>query len=437
MEADLEFVRRVCQLLDFVGVLRDAHLVDFVRELTVAIGEELDYRLEATSIARMRRSLKPHGIYVPRVFGSLCSARVLTMELIDGVLMSEFIAMREKDPERVTRWLAANKIKPARVGRLLHASLMRQIVEDNLFHGDLHPGNIILLRRSRVALIDFGSIGSQEARFRTLYRMLNRAMSDLDFDKVSDIMSLIAPSPDASVDWDRVRRNASVALRRAELRAYAPNLTYHERSMTTALLDVARALAGSGFPIGWAFMRVDRAHVTLDASLTYLVPDVSYLSLGQRYWAEARKRSFGPELRTKLMDGLRRARAVSGAAEVAERIDLVGESVRTGAASFRRSTRHAEQVMELVAGLLGWTVFGLAALAALILGARELPAALATPLSRALPRLTAAAPALHWSLWAAAVAALVIASIRLLAVERSFAQRPGEKAEAEAEDQVA
>ncbi len=426
---DLAFVRGLCRILDALGVLRDAHLSDFLQELTAAIREELDYRLEATSIARMRKSLRPHGIDVPQVFAKLCSARVLTMEFVEGVLMSEFIAMREKDPERVTRWLAANKIKPARVGRLLHSSLMRQIVEDNLFHGDLHPGNIILLRGSRVALIDFGSIGSLESRFRTLYRMITRALADLDFEKVSDIMSLIAPSPDPSIDWDRVRRHASMALRRAEVRAHAPNHSYHERSMTTAMLDVARSLAGSGFPVGWVFMRVDRAHVTLDASLTYLLPDVGYLSLGQRYWEEARDRAFGPALRKKFLEGLRRARAVSGAGETAERIAIVGDSLREGATSFRRSTRHAEQVMEVVAGMLRWTVLALAAVGAMIVAARELPPSLAAPVMRAVPALAAAAPALHWSLWLAAVAALVIASLRLLAVERSFAEHPRESPE--------
>ena len=429
MEADLAFVRLACRVLDRLGILREAHLGDFLLELTLALREELDYRLEATSIDRMRRSLKPHGLYVPRVFGGLCSTRVLTMELIDGVLMSELIAMREEDPERVSRWLSANKIKPGRVGRLLHGSLLRQIVEDNLFHGDLHPGNIVLLRKSRVALIDFGSIGSLEARFRTLYRLLSRALSDLDFEKVADFMSLIAPAPDPAIDWDRVRRNATAALRRAELRAYAPNLEYHERSMTTALLDVARSLAGSGFPIGWAFMRVDRAHVTLDASLNFLMPDVSYLSLAQDYWAEAGRRSFGPALRTELMDGLRRARTVSGAGEVAEAIDRVGQSVRAGASSFGRSKRLAEELVEVAAGMLAWTVLALAAVVILVAGARTLPAILAAPLGRALPAATAAAPALHWSLWLVVVGTLVVTSVRLLAVERSHARRPRDAGE--------
>jgi ubiquinone biosynthesis protein len=437
MRQDLAMVRSLCVALEAVGVLRDAHLVDFLGELEAAMREELDYRLEASSITRMRRSLRGHGIYVPKAFGSLCSSRVLTMELVDGVLMSEYIAARDRDPERVTAWLAENDVDPERVGRLLHGSLMRQIVEDNLFHGDLHPGNILLLRRSRVALIDFGSIGTLEARFRTLYRMLNRAMSDLDFDKVSDIMSLIAPSPDPGIDWDRVRRNASAALRRAELRAYAPNLSYHERSMTTALLDVARSLAGSGFPIGWAFMRVDRAHVTLDASLTYLMPDVSYLELGQEYWKEARRRSFGPELRAKLADGFRRARTVSGASELVERIELVGDSMRAGAASFQRSTRHAEQLMEVAAGLLSWLSAALAVLAGLAFGAGALPAPLAAPMARAVPALAASSGLLPPAAWLFALGVLAVSAVRLRAVERAFARTPAREAEEGRDDQVA
>jgi len=433
MEADLGFVRAVCRLLDRAGFLREAHLGDFLDELSLAIREELDYRLEATSIARMRRSLKPHGLFVPRVFSAQSSARVLTMEFVDGVLMAELIAMRAKDPERVSRWLAENKIKPARVGRLLHRSLLRQIVEDNLFHGDLHPGNIVLLRKSQVALIDFGSIGSLEARFRSLYRLMSRALSDLEFEKVADFMSIIAPSPDPAIDWDRVRRNAAAALRRAELRAYAPGMAHHERSMTTALLDVARSLAGSGFPVGWAFMRVDRAHVTLDASLNFLMPDVSYLSLAQEYWAEMHARSFGPELRAKLMDGLRRARTVSGAGEVVEQIDRVGESVRSGASSFRQSKRVAEELVEMVAGLLAWTVLALAAVVVVVAGTRILPPSLASPLARALPTAAAVAPALPWTVWVAAAVMLLATSVRLLAVERSYARRERE-GEEEAED---
>ena len=433
VERDLALVRWVCRSLHFLHIQRNFHWRDLIHELTAAIQEELDYRLEATSIGRMRRTLRRHGVYVPRVFKQLCTNRVLTMEFVSGVLMSDFIALRERDPPGADRWLAANQVNPERVGRRLHISLMRQIVEDNLFHGDLHPGNIILLRRSRVALIDFGSIGTLEARFREFYRRLLRSLSDIDFEKTADMVTLIAPAAEDSVDWERGRRNAAGALRQAELRAWAPNLTYSERSMTRALLDLVRSQAVLHVPVGWAFMRIDRAHVTLDASLMYLVPNVSYFALGQSYFTGANKRSFGPELRAKLKDLLRPRRLLPALNDLAERLALASGRVH-GDATVRRSERDVQVLMEFAAGMLGRGLLAAAAVTAAVLGARHLPAPIAEPFARALPALNSAAPHAHWAAGVLLVTALLAASVRLITVERSLT--PHGREEREPGDQV-
>lgn len=70
------------------------------------------------------------------------------MELIDGVLMSDYLQMESADPERLAAWRRENSIKPKKVGQKRQFSFYRQLFEDNLFHGDLHPGNIVLLRNS-------------------------------------------------------------------------------------------------------------------------------------------------------------------------------------------------------------------------------------------------------------------------------------------------
>jgi ubiquinone biosynthesis protein len=428
VDRDLALVRLVCRALHFLHIKRSLHWRELIHELTEAIQEELDYRLEATSIARMRRTLRRHGVYVPRVFKHLCASRVLTMEFVRGVLMSDFIAMREKDPAAADRWLAANQIDAERVGRRLHVSLMRQIMEDNLFHGDLHPGNIILLRRSRVALIDFGSIGTLEARLREFYRRLLRSLSDIDFEKTADMVTLIAPAAEDSVDWERGRRNAAGALRQAELRAWAPNLTYSERSMTRALLDLVRSQAELNVPMGWSFMRIDRAHVTLDASLMYLVPNVSYFALGQSYFAGASKRSFGPELRAKLMALLRPRRLVPALNDLAERLALSAGRVH-GDASVRRSERDVQVLMEFAAGMLGRGLLAAAALTAAVLGAQYLPAPIADHFVRALPALTSAASQTHWAAGLLLLMVLLAGSVRLITIERSLTPQGREQRE--------
>ena len=70
--------------------------------------------------------------------------------------MSDFIELYSKDPTRLQHWLQDNNIEPKLVARRLILSIFRHIFEDNLYHGDLHPGNIILLRNSQVAFIDMG-----------------------------------------------------------------------------------------------------------------------------------------------------------------------------------------------------------------------------------------------------------------------------------------
>jgi ubiquinone biosynthesis protein len=362
-------------------------------------------------------------VYVPRIFRRLCSSRVLTMEFVHGVLMSDFVAVRDADPAAALQWLAENEIVPKRVGRLLHLSLLRQILEDNLFHGDLHPGNIMLLRRSRVALIDFGSVGSLESRFRRLYLLLNRAMAESEYEKVADILALIAPRPDPSIDWDRIRRLVATTLRQAEIRAWAPNLSYHERSMNTAMVEVARSLAGSKIPVGWTFMRVDRAHVTLDASLMYLIPDVNYVSLGKRYFREARSRAFSGGVVGQLADRIRRARTTSIGRFLAERLQLGNEELRSGATIFRDTRRHAEVIAQELAGFGGRLLLAAAVVTLLFFGVRDLGGRTGQAAVQALmPALAASTANLGLLTGLLASAGFLWAALGLLVFERRLAR---------------
>jgi ubiquinone biosynthesis protein len=153
-----------------IALLRGLHLAgshrweELLAELTQIVREEIDYRYEISNLKRMRKSLRAHRIYVPRVFENLSSPRVLVMEFIQGALMVDFIALNQSEPERVSAWARENHIDPEKVGHRLYLSFLRQLFEDDLLHGDLHPGNIILLRNSNIAFIDLGTIGTMAWR---------------------------------------------------------------------------------------------------------------------------------------------------------------------------------------------------------------------------------------------------------------------------------
>src|SRR3546814_19750358 len=61
-------------------------------------------------------------------------------------------------------------------------------LEDNLFHADIHPGNIMLLRDSRLVLIDFGTIGYCERNFLANYKAALTAMAQKDFGRAADLV---------------------------------------------------------------------------------------------------------------------------------------------------------------------------------------------------------------------------------------------------------
>ncbi len=119
------------------------------------MNEELDYQYEASSMRRMRKRLRRHGVYVPKVYPDYTKGRLLVSEFIHAVLMADYIRLAEADPVLVRSWEAANNVDPTRVAKRLIHSMWRQLFEENLYHGDLHPGNIVLLRDSRVALDRF------------------------------------------------------------------------------------------------------------------------------------------------------------------------------------------------------------------------------------------------------------------------------------------
>src|SRR3546814_179238 len=167
---DLRHLKWIIRIIEFLGLGQYLHLRDALWELEQMVKEELDFRYEAANTRRMRKLLKRHDIYVPRVFQDISTSRILVTEFIDGVLVSDYIRVSQQDPERIRRWCLANNVDPKKVGKRLFQSAMRQIFEDNLFHADIHPGNIMLLRDSRLVQIDFGTIGYCERNFLANYK---------------------------------------------------------------------------------------------------------------------------------------------------------------------------------------------------------------------------------------------------------------------------
>jgi ubiquinone biosynthesis protein len=116
---------------------------------------ELDLRREAASASELRENLVAEsGFFVPSIDWSRTSRRVMTLEWIDGIKLTDRDAL-----------VAAGHDLEALAAILVRAFL-RQAVVDGFFHADLHQGNLFALPDGRLAAIDFGIMGRIDRQAR-------------------------------------------------------------------------------------------------------------------------------------------------------------------------------------------------------------------------------------------------------------------------------
>jgi ubiquinone biosynthesis protein len=111
----------------------------------------------------------------------------------------------------------------------------------------MHPGNIILLRDSRVALIDFGSIGSLDLNFLRKYAGFSEAMAARDFTRAADLLLLLSRSL-PPIDLEEVKSKIVRWLRNWFVKAEAKKIPFQERSLSTAMGNLSRIMTEYGIP---------------------------------------------------------------------------------------------------------------------------------------------------------------------------------------------
>lgn len=120
-------------------------LTAVVDEFGRKLFEEIDYLHEGRNCERFAEYFRDDpDVYVPRIFWAYSSRRVLTLEWIDGIKLT--------DVERIR---AAN-LEVKQLVRIGVVAALKQLLEYGFFHADPHPGNLFALADGRLAYIDFG-----------------------------------------------------------------------------------------------------------------------------------------------------------------------------------------------------------------------------------------------------------------------------------------
>ena len=149
IETDLGILLSMAERIDSVfPEVRMYNPVGMVQDFATQIRKELDFTRDARNADRMARNFAGvPGIRFPKIYWEYTSSRVLVMEFIEGVRIDNADAIRNMG------------LDPHVVGVNGFLAYLKMIFEDGFFHGDPHPGNLLVTKAGDVVFLDFGIVG--------------------------------------------------------------------------------------------------------------------------------------------------------------------------------------------------------------------------------------------------------------------------------------
>ena len=146
---DIDILQFFAELIEYyIEELRILQPTRLVKEFAKNMRKELDFTQEASYCEKFNTMLAedPH-ISCPKVFWDYTTTNVIVLERLEGINIGE------------TELLRSQGVDLKNLARVLASSFMEQYFVKGMFHGDPHPGNILVTPTGKINLIDFGSVG--------------------------------------------------------------------------------------------------------------------------------------------------------------------------------------------------------------------------------------------------------------------------------------
>ena len=172
IDLDIRIMKYIARHADRLNSsLRKLNLPGIMDEFDRSIHKEIDYNNEFMNMHRIELNFEDNPyIHIPATYASHCSAKVLTMEFIDGAKLND---VYESTGDEFDKKLLANNILE---------SYLQQLFIDGFFHGDPHPGNIMILENNVVCYLDLGMMGFFDNEFKKNLSELMILFVDQDVD---------------------------------------------------------------------------------------------------------------------------------------------------------------------------------------------------------------------------------------------------------------
>ncbi len=277
--ADLEILHALAKLAEkYIQESKPYSPVEAACEFRKAILKEIDFSVEANNTERFRRHFKEDDtVYIPKVFHNLSTKKVLTIERIEGIKVSDLERIEKLGLDR--KQIAINGAN----------AVLKQVFVDGFFHADPHPGNIFVLEGNRIAFLDFGQVGHIHERIKAQIANILTAVIERDAPEIIEAFTAIG-MVEGEADIEKFELDV------AELVDRYYGISLRELKMGQFLVDMVDIVSENRIKVPHDLFLLTKALITIEGIGRKLDPDFDMVAQTKPFVERLIRDKYSPKL---------------------------------------------------------------------------------------------------------------------------------------------
>jgi ubiquinone biosynthesis protein len=283
MEIDLDILAGLANLAEALPELQPYRPQATVAEFRRVVRRELDFAREARNLQQFARDFsRSRHVRIPRLYPELSTARVLTMEWLDGARLS--------DPA-VKQIPNVDLCEVTRHGAEMY---LEMIFQHGFYHGDPHPGNLIVLPDGAIGLLDFGMVARLDESLREDIEDMLISIVSQDAQRLTSLVTRLGAVPPG---FDE----AALSVDLSEFVSHYANQPMDTFDLAGALTEMIEIVQRYRIALPSPMAMLIKVLVMLEGTARILAPSFSLMELIQPYQKKMLLRRMSPARQMRKM----------------------------------------------------------------------------------------------------------------------------------------
>jgi ubiquinone biosynthesis protein len=357
MEVDLDILAGLAQLAEGVPELKHYRPQATVAEFRRVVRRELDFSREARNLQQFARDFadEPH-VRIPHFYPTLSTSRVLTMEWLDGAKISEIAACGDvtngagNGAARIGRVAGLEGVDLREVARHGAEIYLEMVFQHGFYHGDPHPGNLVLMPGGAIGLLDFGLVGRLDESLREDIENMLAAIVSQDGQQLTSLVMRLGAVPQGLDE-------PALCVDLTEFVLHYANQPIDQFDMAAALTEMVDIIQRYHITLPPPIAMLIKVLIMLEGTARLLEPSFNLMEVLQPYQQQMWRRRLSPARQ------VRKARRMYAELEqlaeiLPRRLREILQQIETGRFDVHLDHRGLEpSVNRLVLGLLTSSLF--------------------------------------------------------------------------------